>query len=227
RMFPLDRHWYEEGVVRYGFHGISYAYIMQELARVAGTYALESGEKIEVRPADGRLKVAAAGAAFALVNGLAPAGSARFAEMEKKTKEAVEASAKGEYALMHAAFGGALPMERVRERESGMWQQRRGRFGEFRGLEILGTARSGPGIGVNVRLNFERGTQMVQFVWAPERLMGLRVLDAMPEVTFYPTSATEFTTFSLRQQAGVKLKFAGEGVRIVGADEEVSAHRSK
>ncbi|MCL5744367.1 MAG: acetate/propionate family kinase [Acidobacteria bacterium] len=36
RMFPLPRHLFDEGVVRYGFHGISYAYIMQELARVAG-----------------------------------------------------------------------------------------------------------------------------------------------------------------------------------------------
>jgi hypothetical protein len=200
-----------------------------ELARVAGTYALASGEKVEVSVAGDRLKVSAEGAAFAMVNGLAPAGSARFAEMEKRTKAAVEASAKGEYAAMHAAFGGDLPLERVREQESGMWTRRRGRFGEFRGAEILGTARSGPGIGVNVRLTFERGTQIVRYVWGPERLLGVRVLDTMPEVAFFPTSATEFTTFSLREAVGVRLIFAlkekGVTVSVVGQGGEIVAKR--
>jgi CubicO group peptidase (beta-lactamase class C family) len=202
-----------------------------ELARVAGTYQLESGEKVEVSVAKGRVKVSAAGPAFALVNGLAPAGSARFAEVEKRTKAAVEASAKGEYALMQAAFGGEVSAERIREQESGMWQRRRGRFGEFRSVEVLGTARMGPGIGVNVRLTFERGTQVMRFVWDQGQLMGVRVLDAVPEVTFYPTSATEFTTFSVRQPTSVRLKFAadekGATVTIVGEGGEIAARRMK
>jgi hypothetical protein len=198
-----------------------------ELARVAGTYTLESGEKVEVSVAGDRLKVSAAGAAFALVNGLAPAGSARFTEIEKRTKAAVEAAAKGEYALMQAAFGGGVSAERVREQESGMWQRRRGRFGEFRGAEILGTARSGPGIGVNVRLTFERSTQVVRYVWDNGRLMGVRVMDAMPEVAFFPTSATEYTTFSVRQPVSVRLNFAGEAVRIAGEGGEISARKMK
>jgi hypothetical protein len=204
-----------------------------ELARVAGTYALDWGEKVEVSVADNRLKVSAAGPAFALVHGLAPAGSARFADLEKRTKAALEASAKGEFTLMHAAFGGDLPLERVREQESGMWQRRRGRFGEFRGAEIMGTAQTGPGIGVHVRLTFERGAQIVQFVWGPDRLMGVRVLDQMPEVAFCPTSATEFTTFSVRQAAAVKLVFAVDEkgaatkLTIAGAAGEISAWRVK
>ena len=204
-----------------------------ELVRVAGTYALASGEKVEVSVADNHLKISAAGAAFALVNGLAPAGSARFAEMEKRTKAAVEASAKGEYALMQAAFGGEMPIERVREQENGMWQRRRGRFGEFRGAEIVGTARSGPGIGVNVRLTFERGTQVVRFVWDAGQLAGVRVLDRMPDVAFYPTSATEFTTFSLRQPVSVRLKFAVDErgaatkMTIAGEGGEIGGRRTK
>jgi CubicO group peptidase (beta-lactamase class C family) len=200
-----------------------------ELARVAGMYALDSGEKVEVSVAGDRLKVSAAGAAFAMVNGLAPAGSVRFAEIEKRTKAAVEASAKGEYTLMQAAFGGEVSAERVREQESGMWERRRGRFGEFRGAEILGTARSGPGINVNVRLTFERGTQVVRYVWDNGRLMGVRVMDQMPEVTFSPTSATEFTTFSLREPMGVRLKFSvdekGAMLTIAGEGGEMKARR--
>jgi hypothetical protein len=151
--------------------------------------------------------------------------------LEKRTKAALEASAKGEFTLMHAAFGGALTLERVRERESGMWQQRQGRFGEFRGMEIVGTGRSAPGIGVNVRLTFERGAQVVRFVWDQGRLMGVRVLDQMPEVAFCPTSATEFTTFSVRQPAVVNLIFAvdekGAAMTIVGEGGEISARKKK
>ncbi len=202
-----------------------------ELARLAGTYALETGEKVEVTAAEGRVKVAAGGVAFALVNGLAPAGSARFAELEKRTKEAVEASAMGEYALLKAAFGGDMPVERIREQESGMWQRRRERFGEFRRAAILGTARRGPGIAVHVRMQFERGTQVMRYVWDNGQLMGVRVLDQIPEVTFFPTSATEFTTFNVRQPS-VQLKFAvdekgaANSVRVVGEDGEVVAKKS-
>ena len=178
------------------------------------------------------MKVAAAGAAFALVNGLAPPGSPRFAELEKRTQAAVEASAKGEYALMQAAFGGAMPLERVREQESGMWQRRRERFGEFRGAELVGTARRGPGIAVHVRMQFERGTQVMWYVWDNGQLMGVRVMDAMPEVAFYPTSATEFTTFSVRQPS-VQLKFvvdekgAASAVKVSSGEGEVSARKQK
>ena len=36
RLLPIPRRYQGQGVVRYGFHGLSYAYLMEELARVAG-----------------------------------------------------------------------------------------------------------------------------------------------------------------------------------------------
>jgi acetate kinase len=39
RQLPMPRDLWREGVVRYGFHGLSYAYIMQELAREGGNEA--------------------------------------------------------------------------------------------------------------------------------------------------------------------------------------------
>lgn len=39
RLLPIPREWEARGVVRYGFHGLSYAYLMSELARVAGDAA--------------------------------------------------------------------------------------------------------------------------------------------------------------------------------------------
>jgi acetate kinase len=39
RLLPIPRRYEARGVRRYGFHGLSYAFLMQELARVAGTQA--------------------------------------------------------------------------------------------------------------------------------------------------------------------------------------------
>jgi acetate kinase len=39
RLLPIPRHYEAQGVRRYGFHGLSYAFLMEELGRVAGTQA--------------------------------------------------------------------------------------------------------------------------------------------------------------------------------------------
>ncbi|HYJ65458.1 MAG TPA: hypothetical protein VEV62_17075, partial [Parafilimonas sp.] len=36
KMLPIPRHYYEMGIQRYGFHGLSYAYLIEELKRIAG-----------------------------------------------------------------------------------------------------------------------------------------------------------------------------------------------
>jgi acetate kinase len=36
QLFGLPRHYYDEGILRYGFHGLSYEYVLQELERIAG-----------------------------------------------------------------------------------------------------------------------------------------------------------------------------------------------
>jgi acetate kinase len=39
RQLPLPRHYAEQGVVRYGFHGLSYEFLLSELERIAGREA--------------------------------------------------------------------------------------------------------------------------------------------------------------------------------------------
>jgi acetate kinase len=41
QMYALPRHFRHEGIVRYGFHGLSYEYIMQELRKLSGAEAAE------------------------------------------------------------------------------------------------------------------------------------------------------------------------------------------
>ena len=44
KLLPLPRRFDAKGVQRYGFHGLSYAYLMEELARVAGAKAAQDRE---------------------------------------------------------------------------------------------------------------------------------------------------------------------------------------
>jgi acetate kinase len=39
QLLPIPRHYEEEGVRRYGFHGLSYAFLIEELGRIAGPQA--------------------------------------------------------------------------------------------------------------------------------------------------------------------------------------------
>jgi acetate kinase len=41
RLLPIPRQYEAQGVRRYGFHGLSYSFLLQELARVIGPYAAE------------------------------------------------------------------------------------------------------------------------------------------------------------------------------------------
>ena len=41
QLLPIPRRYEAQGVRRYGFHGLSYAYLMEELARLAGTEAAQ------------------------------------------------------------------------------------------------------------------------------------------------------------------------------------------
>jgi acetate kinase len=44
QMYALPRQFYDDGILRYGFHGLSYEYICSELARIDGGIFLECGD---------------------------------------------------------------------------------------------------------------------------------------------------------------------------------------
>jgi len=177
-------------------------------ARYAGTYQFPSGEQIVVSVEGEGLKISASGGeTFALLNSLAPAGSARFADIEARTRALVEASAKGDYKPMHEAFGSRIPLAEVEAMESNLWQERRRRYGELKRTEILGSASRGRGVATFVRLDFEHGMQFLRYMWDGGVLAGARTLPKPPEAVFLPQSASEFASFNLRDPSPVHIRF--------------------
>ena len=68
KLYPLPREYWDEGLRRYGFHGLSYAYILQELARKDGAAG------------DGRVVVAhlGNGASMAAIRNRSPVDTRNF-----------------------------------------------------------------------------------------------------------------------------------------------------
>lgn len=74
KLLPIPRRYEREGVRRYGFHGLSYSYIMQELTRVAG--AVVAGGAVVVAHLGNGASLAAVkdGASVDTTMGFTPAG---------------------------------------------------------------------------------------------------------------------------------------------------------
>jgi hypothetical protein len=125
-----------------------------------------------------------------------------------------------------------VPLERLAQTETRLWEQRRQRFGEFKGVELVGSERRGPESLVIVRLVLERGSTLVRFMWDGVVLAGRQVVDQPPAPTLLPVSPTEFTSFSLRQPSPIRLRFDGDaggavhGVTISAGATEVVAKKT-
>jgi acetate kinase len=74
KQYPIPRELWAEGILRYGFHGLSYAYILQELAKEAGQEAAR-GRVIVAHLGNGASMAAvSAGRPVDTTMGLTPAG---------------------------------------------------------------------------------------------------------------------------------------------------------
>jgi CubicO group peptidase (beta-lactamase class C family) len=186
------------------------------LSKFAGTYTLPNGETLTITEVGGRLTATPNGdTIFALLSGLTPPGGERFAEVERQTRSVLEASAKRDYAILQKALGN-VPLERLTFTENRLWDQRRGRFGELKSVELVGSGRRGPDVVVIAKLVLERGSVLVRFMWDPPLLVGRQIVDAPSPPDLRPVSPAEFATFTIGQPLSLKLHFDVDAAGAVG-----------
>ena len=106
-------------------------------------------------------------------------------------------------------------------------------FGAFRRVEVLGTAPGQEEDSLTVaRLEFERGSELLQFIWTPRMLMGIRLVMTPLQKTFLPRSLAEFVSFDLASGASVALRFARNpdnavtGLTFLDPSGNISARRA-
>jgi CubicO group peptidase (beta-lactamase class C family) len=185
---------------------------------LAGTYSTETGARFVVRATDTSLDVEADDPTlFGSVGTLTPAGG-RFADFEKRTLPLIEAAAKGDFRPIYEAFRfeDGRPFATVETNQSRYWQQWRGQFGEYQRVELLGTTIVQGDPAVTVRLRFERGGPVLQYIWGPRRLAGFRTVPTAP-AALTAESATDWVFYSYRQPQLIRVRFGEGGTLVVEA----------
>lgn len=194
------------------------------LDRLAGTYTLAGGGRVTLRREGDRLAIVAdrAEALKVLLPGVPVEASTRASA---RAAAIVEAGAKGDTTPLVEAFGGAVPREEVERNEAERWRDWRAQYGAFKGFEVLGTFRMRPMAATFVRVDFERGSIFVRFGWEMGQLVGLRFPTEPPSVVLHPTSATEFTTFDMRDPDPASARFGADGRLTLKRGEKESVGR--
>jgi len=212
-------------------------------AKFAGNYALPSGAKIVVGLKKDRLVVAGDGQeAVSLLAGAGPEAAETIDKFNARARSMVESSARGDYAAIYEAFGKSMPLEEVKEQEEALWKQRKEKFGEFKGVTVVGTVLGQRPRGIKttmspgqarttIKIEFERGAVFNVFNWGEEGLMGIRALTAAPARLFLPQSATTFASYDLASGNGTQIGFeldpSGKvkGLIITAGEKRITAAR--
>lgn len=142
---------------------------------LAGTYALEGGGLLRVT-AEGDALLLEAGdpVTFSLLHSVEAIDAGRAARLDRILDAAIRAARQGDFAPLTAAYGGTVPVERLRSSWSERMKGASAELGSLRAHQVLGTARTAEGLETVVRLLFEKGARLSTYVWSLEDAPQLR-----------------------------------------------------
>jgi CubicO group peptidase (beta-lactamase class C family) len=195
------------------------------LAAVAGTYTLDGGTTVTVRERDERLEIEASDPSLFAAQPITPPGG-RFANLESRTLALIQDAARDNFQPLHQAFDDGRPLEVVQGNQRRLWGEWRAEHGEFQRATLAGTSSVQGDRGVIVRLEFAKGSRLLQFIWGPRRLLGWRAMSLPGAVALVPQSATEWVFYHYRLPHLVRVRFDGErGIRIVRGETAVAGRK--
>ena len=134
---------------------------------------------------------------FSRVYGAAPGDLDRLEAQSRSVDALVTAMLRGDYAPLHAAYGGRVPIETLRERGEARLRADADRFGELRAHRTLGTLITHEGSMTFVRFEHERGVHHRRYVWSMDgTLRGLSGRRQAPP-RFHRTPQGAFVSFEI------------------------------
>jgi len=170
------------------------------LKALAGTYRLSGdGGGYRLTMDGGALFIEAEGPkAFTLLNSVREAEPGRLDKLDRLMDKIVTANRKGDFAPLFKAYGGGVPMARLKV----SWAERTKEIEEGRGRilrhEILGTARTQDRDETVVRFHCEKGSTDRTYVWDLKeegRLMGMSMRGLAVRLRLYPSGQRDLFTW--------------------------------
>jgi CubicO group peptidase (beta-lactamase class C family) len=136
--------------------------------------------------------------AFAVLNSVRDAEPGRLDKLSNLTDEMVSGARRGDFAGLFKAYGGRIPLERLKAR----WAEAMAEIEESSGRvlrhEVLGTARTEERDESVVRLYGDKGTADFTYVWDLKeegRLLGRSVRGLKVRLRLYPSGERDFFTW--------------------------------
>ena len=176
---------------------------------LAGVYKLAGGGTLTVRATDAGLEADATDPTLFSAMSLTPPGG-RFADLEGRTQSILQAAVAGNFRPLFEAFDGDRPFEVIQGNQQKYWAGWRAEFGEFHRVEMLGTGNVQGDPAVSVRLVFEKGGPILQFMWGPRRLAGWRSMPPTGPAALVAESPTTWSFYSYRLPSLITVTFPDE-----------------
>jgi len=194
------------------------------------------GDVVEVSQSGGELALEARGtAAFARLHSTRKPDLAMCEQLSRRMETIMTSLLKRNFGPIHKAYGGEVPLERLKA----IWNERldgfEREFGAIRGHEVLGTAAEDERDVTLVRIRFERGALDRLFVWSPvkpEKLLGISQRGNNSPVRCVPVAGGRFATWNAASGASISVRFDRDGsgrrrIRIGTGDETFEALRAE
>lgn len=143
----------------------------EQIAKLAGTYALPTGATLEVAAENDHLQISATGQeAIDVLIAASPQEQKRQADFNQRAAAVFQGVAKGEFGALAAEFKRPGQVEEFKKAFAGLWRKFETQHGAFKSIESLGTVPEPEALMTYVKLNFERGSEYRRVRWENGKL---------------------------------------------------------
>jgi CubicO group peptidase (beta-lactamase class C family) len=193
---------------------------------LAGIYVTDAGTHLIVRATSEGLEVEADDPTIFGVAGALSAPGGRFRELETRTVALLEAASQDDFRPVFEAFNfeDGRPFEQVQANQQRIWAGWRETFGAFQRVELLGTGTFQGDPAVTVRMRFERGGPVLQYLWGPRRLFGMRRLEA-EVVALTAESPRTWILYRYRLPRLIRVQFGDGTIEVDGPSAVTKGRR--
>ncbi|HEU0015651.1 MAG TPA: serine hydrolase [Longimicrobium sp.] len=195
------------------------------LAGLAGTYRLPTGGTVRLAADGGRVRMTAEGQDALDALAARPLPADRSAGLNARAREMLEAAERGDFAPLHAAFGGQVPLEEVRQAHTRFTDAMEQELGALQGIDVVGSVDAGELVRTLVRYRLERGTRLLRMGWAGGALAGMQPVRDLPATTVVPVAPGELAAYDFMTGRTQRLRIRGAALVIDTASGEVAAAR--
>jgi CubicO group peptidase (beta-lactamase class C family) len=194
--------------------------------RFAGTFCLPSGDPIIVEPAGPELRATPAGQeAFEALAGTPARDDSSMTAYQRRTTALLDQRDHGDFAPLAAAMMDSSNAATL----SAGWEEykrsRRPTSGDYRGFSVLGSRPAHAWTITYVRLHFERGSELFEYLWNGDKLAGVQFSSYPGYFSFLPTGEMTFASYDIRSGKSVSLSFTGAAMTITSPDRTLRAVR--